>query len=377
MSGELPITVITPQLPPAVCGVGDYTMRLIEAWNDAPRFRFLVARGLASTAEERPELITTSFACTHASLLAGLQASAGSHVLLQYAPHGYDGRGCPTWIAGALAAWRRSRHERARLVVMFHELWTRVPWWRPGAIRQLLHRQVIRRLVRAADRAFTNTPGYRGWLRKLSPDSDVGVVPIGSNIPPIPEYSREVREPGLFVLFGRQGTRIHALRTMGRSLARLHGVGRLRRLVIAGGGSSMAHEDRAVLRACLPESVTEQWGYVPAGELSRLLYRAEFGISDQTWDSVTKSTTFMAYASHGLNILSPYAGHDARAPYGWSTSAEELEERSHYLAPLLRERADHLRQWYRDTADWAVIAGQMKAAFNQPAGRDKVEHALS
>jgi hypothetical protein len=340
-------------------------MRLFEAWDDPNRFRFCVARGQAESEAARPDLRMKTFGSTRASLLGALRASSDSHVLLEYVPHGFDRRGCPHWLSAAFSEWRKIRRGPGKVVVMFHELWTRLPWWRPAGLRQVLHRWSIRRLIGAADHVFTNTSGYAQWIRRLTPDREVQVAPIGSTVVPVSLHTSVSREAGLFVLFGRQGTRVHALRTLGPSLARLHSKGRLQKLVTAGGGSEFDAQERdALQQSGLPESAVDLRGYLPAGELSGLLHRAEFGISDQTWESVTKSTTFMAYASHGLNIVSPFAGVEARQPFTWLTSADELASSSSDMEGLLPERSQRLSRWYRETADWPMIAQQMKNAFD-------------
>lgn len=366
MPAAIPITVVAPQLPPAVCGVGDYTMRLMEAWNDFPRFRFCVARGQAESAAMRPDLRISTFGCTRAGLSGVLAATADSHVLLEYVPHGYDRKGCPQWISGAVRDWQKVRRGSAKMVVMFHELWVRLPWWRPAALRQVLHRWSIRRLIRAADCVFTNTAGYAQWIRSLTPDRDVQVAPIGSTVVPVSPNTSVSREAGLFVLFGRQGTRVHALRSMGASLARLHVSGRLRTLIIAGGGGGQDAQERRVLgESGLPGEVISHRGFMPADELSALLHRAEFGVSDQTWDSVSKSTTFMAYASHGLNIVSPFAGRDFRPPFDLLTSTAELESsKSAATEDALKGRSRQLVSWYRETADWPMIVRKMRTVFD-------------
>jgi hypothetical protein len=139
----------------------------------------------------------------------------------------------------------------------------------------------------------------------------------------------------------------------------------LRTFTIAGGGGEFdSLEQQALGESGLPEQVVTRSGYLPADQLSRLLHRAEFGISDQTWDSVNKSTTFMAYASHGLNILSPFAGGDSRPPFDMLTSAPELEMQPSTSDDTLKERSQRLVTWYRETADWPMIVQKMKAVFD-------------
>ena len=68
----------------------------------------------------------------------------------------------------------------------------------------------------------------------------------------------------------------------------------------------------------------EQRGPLPEEKISELLSTCEFAISAQDELTITKSGTFMAYAAHGLNILSCYADASKPEPLSLMISPEEL-----------------------------------------------------
>ena len=63
---------------------------------------------------------------------------------------------------------------------------------------------------------------------------------------------------------------------------------------------------------------------MPEEKISELLSTCEFAISAQDELSITKSGTFMAFAAHGLNILSCYADASKPEPLSLLISPEEL-----------------------------------------------------
>jgi hypothetical protein len=139
--------------------------------------------------------------------------------------------------------------------------------------------------------------------------------------------------------------------------------GIISRIVTCGGGENVEtkERERELLEHLRVSGGFEQRGLMEEREVSLLLSEASFAISAQNELSLTKSGTFMAYASHGLNILSPFAGAAKPEPLCWLTSPAELLE-----APSLPElpyRAHKLRDWQQRTASWPHIARQLATAL--------------
>jgi len=352
------VIIIVPELREGAGGLADYTLRLTEQWRTVAPVRFLVpsSADFSTGAGQSVEEIGRS-----AEELREKLPARGGKVLLQYSAYGFDSHGYPRWLLRTLTDWK----ERAAglLVVMFHEIWGLWPLLNTNYLLQRLHRRAIKHLVRQADTIFTSTPSQAEHLRALRPASPVQVLPVGSNIrvqssSPVPEGKR-----GSAVLFGLQASRLRTLRHLGPELKALAAAGQITRIVTLGGRSTSRseNEERALLANCGFKAEFEQRGVLPEAEISSALSAATFGISAQPELSLMKSGTFMAYAAHGLNILSPFADPLASEPLCWLTSPAEL--RNGISEDQLNARAESLRAWQERTSSWLRIADEFARAL--------------
>lgn len=327
-----PITMISPELPPTLGGLADYIAQVAAEWPTAEKLELVIPK-------------RTGFA-------AQLPRERG-RVLLQYSAYGFDRLGYPRWLLDDLAQWKRATG--GRLCVMFHEIWTFWPWWNKNFLVQRLHRQAIARLLREADAVFTTTISQAEHLRSLVPERAVCVLPVGANIMP-KTRGDERRERGTAVVFGSQGTRLRALREIADPLRELARSERIKRIISVGAEASETakRDEESTLDSLQLRGRFEQLGAQPAADISSLLAASEFGIAAQDPLSYTKSTTVMAYAAHGLNILTPSADAAADEPGCLLTSPAELA-RGLDQGELDRRGRD-LRTWYERTASWPQIA---------------------
>ena len=344
------VVVICPEFGSG--GVGDYTLRVLEQWQGiAPRL--LVANAKAPPHEYRIDELDGRARAIHA-------IPADARLLVQYSAYGFHAYGYPRALLRTLADWKRT--SRGALVVMFHEIWTFWPLLNKNRPLQSLHRRDIGALTRSADAVFTSTRSQAEHLRSASGRSDVGVLPVGSNI-----RRSVVNEGGTHtgraVLFGLQPSRLATLRKMHEHLQSLAASAPISSLVVIGGGNRPAgdaEEKELVARLQLREGV-EFRGALPEHEVSALLSSASFAISTQDELSVTKSGTFIAYAAHGLNIISPHARASASEPLCWATHPQELQ--AGIAEAELRKRAESLRSWHDRTCSWPRIAGEFVRAL--------------
>lgn len=332
------IIVITPETAPGSGGVADYTLRVVEQWAGRFQTRLLVPKNGKALREQLP--------------------TRGGKVLLQYSAYGYHHYGYPRWLLRALAAWKREAN--GVLVIMFHEIWTFWPVLNKNYPIQQLHRRSLRTLLACADAAFTSTASQAEHLRRLSPTSHVQLLPVGSGIRRMEAAATE-RESGLIVLFGLQGSRIRALAAARQDLRALAERRILSRMATVGGGNTTAGNAREneLLSAMQFARGFEQLGSAPEVEISRWLSRAEFALSAQDELSATKSSTLMAYAAHGVSLLSMHAA--ASEPLCWATTPAELL--AGMSAGALRERAEALQSWQERTCSWPRIAEQFARAL--------------
>jgi hypothetical protein len=200
-------------------------------------------------------------------------------------------------------------------------------------------------------------------LRRLSGGRAVEVLPVGSNIVPIRE-SEGARQPGVAVLFGLQPGRVRALEKMRAQLRELIKADTIQKIVTAGAGDSSEGEmeERTLLSELKLPAGFEQRGQLPEAEISELLLSSAFAISAQDELSLYKSGTFMAYASHALNIISNAADASKPEPVCLLTSPRELTDGMSMSE--LTARARRLRAWQREKAGWPHIARQIARALD-------------
>lgn len=355
MTGET--VIISPEL--AAGGVGDYTRRLLEHLPGTPGLRLIVPKvgnRPVNSFEQYPVEETDG---TTRDLRDRLPTHAGK-VLVQYSAYGFDRHGYPRWLIHALLEWKKK--SQSTLAIMFHEIWAFWPVWNKNYVVQQLHRRDLRRLLRITDAVFTSTASQAAHLTALSPRCPIQVLPVGSNIRRVQTTNGD-REAGLAVLFGLQRSRILVLRKMLSSLKSLGGAEQIRKIVTAGAGQSREGDDEELALLMELELIDgfEQRGPLPEEKISQLLSTSAFALSAQDDLSVTKSGTLMAYAAHGLNIISCYADASKPEPLSLMTSPDELLKG---VTPQeLQSRGERLRLWQEQTSAWPHIADEVARAL--------------
>ena len=351
------VVFIIPQLPPAVCGLGDYSMLLLANLNLGEQPRVLVANGAAETDKLHPELGVEQMERSASALLRKLEEMRASHVVLEYVGYGYQSRCCPLWLLDGLREWKRRNPER-RLLMMLMELWFTPAWWKPDFLLQRLHRRAMRKLAATADKVFVSTEGWARLIRDCVPPGRLRIVPVGTNIVPVAPPGSAPRKARRWILFGRQGSRIVALRGLAPWLSKLHAAGHVRMVQVAGARESddFNRTEDGLLAGSLPPDAYEILGRIPSPELSRLLLEAEAGLCGQVPRAYSKSTIFMAYASHGVNIVALNMRGITEPPECWVTDPAEFLEPGADIGTLLAERSANLSRWFEETASWSRIA---------------------
>ena len=332
------IVIISPEISAGSGGVADYTLRLMQEWGDRVKPRVILPNDV--------------------KLLGEKLARPSGKILLQYSAYGYDSVGYPRQLLQSLLEWKKGA--RGLLVIMFHEIWAFWPWLNWNRLVQRQHRVALAKLVAVADAVFTSTPSQAEHLRKLAPQSNVQVMPVGSNIR---RTAKAAPESGLAVVFGLQLSRLRALRTMRKELTALAQAGVVKKMMTFGAQNTVERdtEERASLTHIRLTNGFEMRGAIPEAEISQSLSRASFAISAQDELSLMKSGTFMAYAAHELNIVSPAADAFAAEPICWLTSPAELVNG---ISPNeLKSRAENLRAWQERTSSWPIIAGRFAEAL--------------
>jgi len=281
-------------------------------------------------------------------------------VLVQYSAYGYDDSGVPKEFIEALVRWKSGAVDR-RMVVMFHEVWTFLRPWNRSYMAQRHHRRLIGKLAQSADCVFTSTESQATHLKLVSGRSDIGTLPVGSNVPV--SRIKVPREEGTAVLLGLEASRMRVLRTLATELRDLATANRITRLETVGGRNSPQGlaEEKALLSSLSLRDGFTQLGQRADEEVANLFARASFAVSTQDPLSYTKSGTLMAYAEHGLNVISSFANPDAGEPSSLFISPRELVHG--IMRTELDDRANRLRAWQARTASWPAIAARFLDAL--------------
>jgi hypothetical protein len=354
------IVIIAPEFNAGRGGVGDYTARMFKYLRCNGTFKFLVP-GTALTS--LPSARVEQLAATRDGIVRQLPASGGK-VLLQYSAYGFDRFGYPRTLIRALVEWKNKT--RGQLVVMFHEIWTFWPVMNKNFPVQLFHRRAIKHLLRHVDVAFTSTASQAGYLRALSRSAPIYVLPVGSNIRRDEPLDRP-RRPGWAIVFGLQHARIRALTRMQISLRQLVAAKQVTKIIAAGAnsGSQLDEEERSLLVDLQLRDGFEQAGVQPEQAISQMLATVSFGIFGQDELSYAKSSIFMAYAAHELNILADFASASKPAPICWLVAPGDLLKG--ITAADLKKRAQHLRNWQEQTSSWKLIGRKFSEALESNA----------
>lgn len=292
---------ITPELPPTVGGIADYTailsQRLVEV-SDRAVEPVLVSAGKAS--DELPDVdfeyvdhggtYSAEALCATIKQLTS-EASGPAVILLQYSGYGYAPRGAPLWLLRALQ--QVCEEEGVPLITMFHEVrardwrpWTSTFWLSP------VQTYVARGLTRLSRALMTNHETAAQRLRTFtSSEMPVRVYPVFSNIgepecaTPAEDRSNEA------VVFGGEGMKSALYDTHRDVLAAWLSKNKVDKIVDVGRVPSSKD-------VRLPADI--EWrGIQPQSAISALLRDARFGILHYPAAYITKSGIMAAYMAHG------------------------------------------------------------------------------
>lgn len=179
------LMIVTRRLPPARCGVGDYTARLAEAFQALSHDVVLV-----TGADQRPYSVAGRILPEVPDwgrrgmtvLRETWRRERPDRILFQWAPFLYHPRGWNFWVGAA--AWR-ARADGLTWHTMVHEPFVDWEWTRVG-IMALGQRLALGSLISASRRAFTPVTAWVSRLRADFPGAEEKVFwsPVGSTIRP-------------------------------------------------------------------------------------------------------------------------------------------------------------------------------------------------
>lgn len=385
---------ITPQLPPAIDGVGDYCWNLWQHWPEPqPDWEFLVARGADETQGKFPQLKAREFALNAASLAKALEQAQSDTVVLHYVGYAYQPKGIPVWLPRALAQWRNASRIRCpasrRLVVMFHEMYARSSPLRSPFWVAPIARQIIRQLVALSDAWVTSCDRYFNQLTtEFGAVPEAGrMVPIASNVPPPANlhWNGSLAPRRRVLVFGLAKTRLWALERHWRALRALQRAGLIEHITLMGKGPE-AHDERTWQRFAKRIGDGVKWRKrfdLTTAEISRELARHDVGLLANAPDVLTKSGVFAAFATHGVVPMISVSG-DAPVTPALRGALLVNDERSTVarIVQLLRdganwrERREKLLKVAGNELAWPGIAQAWSGVLQKAEARQRTASAV-
>jgi hypothetical protein len=290
---------ITPELPPTVGGVADYTIilsrRLVEVSNET------VEPVLVHAGKQRADAIEVDFPVVNlsgkhpaAALSKTIQRLVREHggetvVLLEYSGYEYATRGIPISLVRSLQQVREK--VRTPVLTVFHEINASGPLWSSAFWLSPVQKWIARRLVEISCAVFVNRPGGEKKLRQWSSAPEtVALRPVFSNVgEPDAIGPYEDRENYAVVFCGRQEKKeIYFRHDMIGKVDSKEKVGKI--------------IDIGPPLETLPESPISirKKGIQSAETISRWLRGARLGFAHRRLDLLTKSGVVAAYLAHGV-----------------------------------------------------------------------------
>lgn len=340
------IVHILPRVPPAICGIGDYSWRLAQALRDQHDIHssFLSA----GTNWTKPQGETEFPVFRLSALKAGeLSAWISAHrkdfdaVVLHMSPYGYQKRAVPVWLA---RGWRRIalQPDRPGLITMFHELYASGPVTSSAFWLQPLQKMILRQVANLSDGLRTNREAYAAWLGSITLSSRTTIMPVFSNFGELDHPPQLAERPSAMISFS---SGIHAgggvMKSIQSSVA-LCKLFNLDTLHLIGGpnpGIETADGVRLLHQA-----------FLPADESSRLLVNCRLAYVGYHPAYLGKSTIFAGFAAHGLVVAT--RGEQPALPDGLREHREVLHLKGLFAGAVpepdeLQRIAGNLFKWYQ------------------------------
>lgn len=349
------LATIVPNLPPAVCGVYDYTRRLYQHLGFADPWTLLCHQegapwpGAKAVAVER----------SGRSLARALRDLAPTHIALQYTCFGYAKDGVPVWLADGLEQFLATG--RARLAVMFHELHYGGPPWRRAFWRKRPQLALGRRLAGMADCALAAVPSWLELLKNRHGKAAT-LAPIPSNIDPVTRCRAE--GPLALGVFGLPGTRDKALLAHRRLLEHLARNSAAFSLHIIGHGAESPSRREAVMLRKLRLQPPVRTTSADSATISRAIAQCQVMLSAAAGQELYKSGTVMAALAHGCAVVAA-ASADGDMPVLHAKGRRIAALAERLLSGAALETGQAGLKWYEENSGWPRAAEIWRRVLEQ------------
>jgi glycosyltransferase involved in cell wall biosynthesis len=364
------VCLVTNRLPPARCGIGDYTVRLGLALTTRHDVSVVARAQPGVDVDAKIRLLPAVKDWGLLSLIAlgrRMRESAPDWVCLEYVPYLYGRRGTNLWLP-IVALWMRARGVRILLTV--HEPFVELDTPEHFLVG-IIQRVLLWLLMMASEKVAVTTSRWTEMLSRvpLAGNRRVFHLPVGSNLVRVGLSADDRRRVRADLGFSGDDVVIAMLRPGGAGklfdLAmtvwqQLRSIRSTVKLLIVGQSPS----DRA------PQPDVHDVGYVSADRASQLLECADIFFLPFVDGVSARRTSVMAAMAHGLPVVTT-TGHLTDPVFAASpivmrpvSDMRGLVEALETLvaSPSLRvQQGESLRAFYLQHFDWPVIADRLSA----------------
>ena len=174
------IVILTRDLPPTVCGIGDQSTLLAQQLQ-ARGHRVALLAGTGAPAPDRTIVERFWVPERMQELAKAIQALQPDHVVLEYTPLTFalEGR----YPNPALAQFWARLGRQCRTTLVLHETYFRAWWHPPSWVTGPVQKWQMRRLVRDSHRVLTASQPLLDEVRRWSDRTRFGLLPLGTAIP--------------------------------------------------------------------------------------------------------------------------------------------------------------------------------------------------
>ena len=375
--------IITPEYPPELGGVSDYTSQLAA---ELARQGDLVDVWCANHGAQLPANDSTTPGVTVHRQCRGFAAAdlrrlgeqldaypAPRRILVQWVPHGYGYRSMNLGFCWWL--WRRAARHGDRVELIVHEPFLSFKWTSAQQnAAALAHRCMTVLLLHSAAHVWITIPGWEPLLRKYAIGRKLGFqwMPIFSNIPRASDEAQisAVRRRytdgsrpliGHFGTFGSgiAGLLEPILLTLGRDLVE-------QTFLLMGEGSE-AFRQKLLRKAPRLEHVVRATGALSAEELAQHLCACDLLVQPYPDGVSTRRGSFMAGLINGRPIITTT---------GWLTEPLWHQTDAVQLAPAGETEAflEQVRRLRADPAERRRLSAAASALYQE---RFDISHTIS
>ncbi len=290
------ILILTQRMPPAQCGIGDYTRQLAAELTGSSHCVEVVCSEGAPLPGVR---VAPRWWENPASIVDAIKEHRPTIILLQFTPLMYGG-GSQSSRARVVHLWSRLG-SYCTLGLLVHESYFREWWHFPSWIRGALEKRYLLRLASVSDYVFTASENVLALVKSELPEKKNVWLPISSNIPRVPvSRSRAKGALGIpagavvLTIFGGGNNVKWLARHVGAADAALVASGLRPYWLLMGG----ARKDWFRVR-----SETVQEGFLPVEEVSNRLAATDIFLMPHYSGISSKRGTLMAAIQHGLPVV--------------------------------------------------------------------------